>query len=125
VDEALRVTVPTPVNLRRVAHDCEVRGVRFRAGERVMLLTYNIVKHSSSYPKPRRFDIRRQHPPSARNLWFGAGHHFCLGFALAQREMKLVLGAIASLPGELQVRRRSYARGGMIPGYSRLEVQMR
>jgi hypothetical protein len=39
--------------------------------------------------------------------------------------MKLVLGAIASLPGELQVRRRSYARGGMIPGYSRLEVQMR
>ncbi len=125
VDEALRVTVPTPVNLRRVAHDCEVRGVRFRAGERVMLLTYNIVKHGASYPKPRRFDIRRQHPPSARNLWFGAGHHFCLGFALAQREMKLVLSAIASLPGELQVRRRSYARGGMIPGYSRLEVQMR
>ncbi len=125
VDEALRVTVPTPVNLRSVARDCEVRGVRFRTGERVMLLTYNILKHANTYPHPRRFDIRRQHPPSARNLWFGAGHHFCLGFALAQREMKLVLGAIASLPAELRVRRRSYARGSLIPGYSRLEVQMR
>jgi cytochrome P450 len=125
VDEALRVTVPTPVNVRSVAHDCEVHGVRFRAGERVMLLTYNIVKHGASYPHPRRFDIRRQHPPSARNLWFGAGHHFCLGFALAQREMKMVLSAIASLPGELQVRRRAYARGSLLPGYSRLEVQMR
>jgi cytochrome P450 len=125
VDEALRLIVPTPIMLRSVSADVEVEGIRFRAGQRVMLFTYNVLKWRETFPRPRRFDIRREQPPVARNLWFGAGHHFCLGFALAQRELKLVLDAVIGLPGELQVRRRAYARGVLIPGYTRLEVQMR
>lgn len=124
IDESLRFVVPSPIMLRSVRTDTEIGGTRFRAGERVMLFTYNLFKHRELYPEPRRFNIRRQQPPVARNLWFGAGHHFCLGFALAQLEMRTVLETLVRLPRPLAVTKRSYARRVLIPGYSRLEVVM-
>jgi cytochrome P450 len=125
IDEALRFVVPSPVMLRSVSADVTISGHRFSEGQRVMLFTYNLLKHPDLYPRPRRFDIRREQPACARNIWFGAGPHFCLGFGLAQREMKMVLGALIDLPREVEVVRRAYARGVLIPGYSRLEVRMR
>ena len=124
IDESLRYVVPLPIILRSVEADVTVANVRFRTGQRVMLFTYNLFKHRALYPRPRRFDIRREQPVESRNLWFGAGPHFCLGFALAQREMRAVLNLLIRLPGELRVTRREYARGVLIPGYSRLEVVM-
>jgi cytochrome P450 len=125
IDEALRFVVPSPIMLRSVSGDVTIAGHRFSAGQRVMLFTYNLLKHPDLYPRPRRFDIRRVQPACARNIWFGAGPHFCLGFGLAQREMRMVLGALMGLPREIAVVRRTYARGVLIPGYSRLEVRMR
>lgn len=125
IDEALRFIVPSPIMLRSVCSDVRIAGHTFKAGQRVMLFTYNLLKHPDLYPNPRRFDIHREQPASARNIWFGAGPHFCLGFGLAQREMRMVLGALMGLPRELVVVRRAYARGVLIPGYSRLEVRMR
>ena len=124
IDETLRFVVPSPITLRSVRRDCTVGGFRFKSGQRVMLITYNLFKHASLYPRPRRFDIRREQPAVGRNLWFGAGHHFCLGFALAQREMRAVLEVLLRLPREISVVRRAYARGTLIPGYSRLEVRL-
>ncbi len=125
IDEALRFVVPSPIMLRSVSGDVEIAGHQFRAGQRVMLFTYNLLKHPDLYPRPRRFDIRRAQPACARNIWFGAGPHFCLGFGLAQREMRMVLSALMSLPQEIAVVRRGYSRRVLIPGYSRLEVRMR
>jgi cytochrome P450 len=124
IDEVLRFVVPSPIMLRSVRADVDIGGHRFHAGERVVIFTYNLFKHRSLYPRPCRFDIRRLQPAIARNLWFGAGHHFCLGFALAQREMRSVLDTIIRLPRPLRVRGRRYARGILIPGYSRLDVEM-
>jgi cytochrome P450 len=125
IDEALRFVVPSPIMLRSVSGDVTIAGHRFAAGQRVMLFTYNLLKHPDLYPRPRRFDIRRAQPACARNIWFGAGPHFCLGFGLAQREMRMVLGALMALPREIEVVRRAYARRVLIPGYARLEVRMR
>ena len=125
IDEALRFIVPSPIMLRSVCSDVTVSGHRFKAGQRVMLFTYNLLKHPDLYPRPRRFDIRREQPACARNIWFGAGPHFCLGFGLAQREMKMVIGALIDLPREVAVVRRAYSRGVLIPAYSRLDVRMR
>jgi cytochrome P450 len=125
IDEALRFVVPSPIMLRSVSGDVTIAGHRFRDGQRVMLFTYNLLKHPDLYPRPRRFDIRREQPACARNIWFGAGPHFCLGFGLAQREMRMVLGALIGLPKEVEVVRRTYARRVLVPGYSRLEVRMR
>ena len=124
IDESLRFVVPLPIIIRSVRVDMTVANVRFKAGQRVMVFTYNLFKHRALYPSPRRFDIRREQPAVSRNLWFGAGPHFCIGFALAQREMRAVLDLLIRLPGELRVRHRSYARGVLIPGYSRLDVEM-
>lgn len=124
IDEGLRFIVPSPVMVRRVHRDAIVDGTHFRAGERVLVLNYNLLKHGGLYPRPRRFDVRREQPAEARNLWFGAGHHYCLGFALAQLQLRLVLDVLAGLPRELRVRGRSYAWRAFLPGYTRLEVAM-
>jgi cytochrome P450 len=124
IDEALRFVVPSPMMLRSVSAEVTISGRHFRAGERVMLFTYNLFKHPDLYPKPRQFDIHRNQPACARNIWFGAGPHFCLGFGLAQLEMRMVLAAVMGLAREVEVVRRAYGRGVFIPGYSRLDVRM-
>ena len=124
IDEALRFVVPSPIMLRSVISDVTVAGHRFNACGRVMLFTYNLFKHPDLYPKPRQFDIHRDQPACARNIWFGAGPHFCLGFGLAQLEMRMVLASLTTLPRELEVVRRAYGWGMFIPGYARLDVRM-
>lgn len=124
IDEGLRVTVPSPIMLRSTIADMEMGGVRFRRGDRVVVLTYNLAKDRRLYPRPRQFDILRQHPPEGRNLWFGVGGRFCLGYGLAQRELRTVLSALLSLDDELEVVRRRPARGVLIPAYERLEIRL-
>lgn len=125
VDEGLRYTTPSPVMVRSVARDHEMGGRWFASGKRVVILTYNLVKHTSHFPQHRSFDLSRDVDGELRNIWFGAGAHFCLGFGLAQMELQSVVGALVDLPGELRIVKRRYARNVTLPAYSRLEVQIR
>jgi cytochrome P450 len=126
VDEGLRYTVPSPISLRSVAHDhVLVNGHHFRGGRRVLILTYNIMKQPRWCTKPRQFDITRVQDRNARHLWFGAGPHFCLGFNLAQREIRTVLKVFMELSGEVRVAKRRYARNVLVPAYASLEVELR
>ena len=124
IDEGLRLTVPTPIMLRSVERDTIVRGHRFRRGGRVMIHTYNVMKHPAWFPRPRRFDVDRRVDRRVRNLWFGAGAHFCIGYTLAQRELRAVLTGLLELPQPVRVVRRRYARRVFIPAYSRLEIEL-
>jgi cytochrome P450 len=125
IDEGFRCIVPTPIMLRRVTEDVRVTDWRFRAGDRVVIATYNLAKASDLYPAPRRFDILRVHPSAGRHLWFGVGQHFCLGFALAQLEVRSVLDMLLGLPDDLEVVSRHSARGILIPAYRSLTVRLR
>ena len=124
IDEGLRCTVPSPVMVRSVARDCEVRGHSFRAGERVVIFTYNVLKNGAHFPRPRHFSLERTYDPKLRRLWFGAGSRFCLGYGIAMREMRAVLGVLLDA-GDIEVGRRSRARGVLIPAYSRLDIRVR
>jgi cytochrome P450 len=124
IDEGLRVSAPSPVMVRSTIAETRIDGRRYRVGDRVVVLTYNLAKDPILYERPRRFDITRRHPPEGRHLWFGVGGRFCLGFALAQRELATVLSALTQLPGDVAVVRRSPARGVLIPAYSRLVVRL-
>jgi cytochrome P450 len=124
IDEGLRVTVPSPVMLRSTIVPTEINGIRFRRGDRAVVLTYNLAKNRRLYPQPRRFDILRRHPPEGRNLWFGVGARFCLGYGLAQRELSAVLDALLSLDGTLRIARRRAARRVLLPAYETLEVRL-
>ncbi|BCJ73040.1 cytochrome P450 [Catellatospora sp. IY07-71] len=115
IDEAMRVSTPTPVMLRSVHAPAVVGGLRVRPGERVLLATHNCCLAYGP------FDLDRPQPPELRRLWFGAGPHFCIGYPLAMAEIRAVARTVlAAAP--LRIVRRTAARGVLIPTYRELVV---
>lgn len=122
IDEGLRMVAPSPAMLRSTSRECEVQGHRFKANKRVVLLSYNMLKNRTIYPRPRRFSLERIHDPTTKNLWFGAGSHFCLGFAFALNEIQSVLSAILDVPGTVRITGRKVDRQALLPAYRKLEI---
>ncbi|MFE7097766.1 cytochrome P450 [Streptomyces erythrochromogenes] len=118
IEEALRVTVPSPVMLRSVARATEVGGVPVAPGDRVVVAT---LLCAAAYGG---FDPGRPHPPELRRLWFGAGPHFCIGMPLAMAQIRAVLDAVLAA-GPVVVAGRRTARRVLIPGYARLTLTRR
>ncbi|CCH31122.1 cytochrome P450 [Actinosynnema sp. NPDC047251] len=116
VAEALRVTVPSPVMLRSVTTGTSVGKVRVRAGDRVVIATISAAK--GRHP----FDPDRPHSPAVRQVWFGAGAHFCLGMPLANAEIRAVLNAVLD-SAPLSIVDRKAARRVLLPGYERLVLR--
>jgi len=115
IAEALRVTTPSPVMLRSVVADDTIGTVRVRPGDRVILATF--AANRALGP----FDPSGNPAASLKQLWFGAGAHFCLGAPLAMAQIRLVLDALLEFPG-LSVDSRRAARGVLIPSYQRVLV---
>lgn len=119
VNEALRVTAPSPAMLRSVVAPATVGGVRVGSGDRVVVATLLCCRAAGP------FDPTTPQEPAVRQLWFGAGPHFCLGMPLATAQVGAVLdvalGAVRER-GPLRVVDRAVARGVLIPAYSRLRV---
>lgn len=124
VSEGLRFTTPVPATMRIAQQDTSVMDRRIKRGTRMVVLTCNLARDPSVFEHPDRFIANRRQPQRSRNLWFGAGAHFCLGFAIAQRQLQMVLQGLASLNGALRIVRRSAARGVIIPAYARLEIAL-
>ena len=125
IGEGLRVVCPSPAILRGVARDVEVGGFRFRQGRRAILLLYNAMKGHRYGPAPRRFELGRKVDPRLKRLPFGAGPHFCPGFAAAHHQITSVLEVLLDQPGRLQIVGRGYPRGQTFPGYTRLLLRTR
>ncbi|WP_225873230.1 cytochrome P450 [Cellulosimicrobium composti] len=120
VEEALRVTAPTPAMLRSVRADATVGDVRVRAGDRVVIATVSCCKDAGPFDPDTPVD------PDVRHLWFGAGPHFCLGMPLAMAQVDAVLDAlrpVAEAGRGLEVVERAVARGVLIPAYRSLVVR--
>jgi cytochrome P450 len=113
IAEGLRVTTPSPVMLRSVVADASIGDVRVRPGDRVILATF--AANRSFGP----FDPESNPAASLKQLWFGAGSHFCLGAPLAMAQIRLALDAVLAVDG-LVIESRRTARGVLIPGYSSL-----
>lgn len=116
IAEGLRVTTPSPVMLRSAVADARIGNVRVRAGDRVILATF--AADAALGP----FDPERNPAASLKQLWFGAGAHFCLGAPLALAQVRATMRALLDA-GELRVVRRDAARGVLIPSYGRLVVR--
>lgn len=124
VEEGLRYLSPVPATTRIARGDSSIAGRPVRAGTRVLILTGNLARDARLFPDPDRFDITRTHDPRSKHLWYGAGPHFCLGFPLAQPELRLVLGTLATLPGPIRIVQRRPAWGAVIPAYATLRVEI-
>ncbi|MFF3437652.1 cytochrome P450 [Streptosporangium sp. NPDC002721] len=114
IEEAMRVTTPTPLMLRSVAAPARVGDTAVRPGDRVLIVTHNCARAYGP------FDPSRPHPPELRRLWFGAGPHFCIGYPLALAEIRAVASVLLS--HRVRVVRRRAARGVLIPTYEHLWI---
>ncbi|AXH35712.1 cytochrome P450 [Humibacter sp. BT305] len=118
IAESLRVTTPTPVMLRSVAADGSVGPVAVRRGDRLVLATFLADRASG------RFDPVGGPAVSLKQLWFGAGVHFCLGAPLAMAQIRATLEAVLAAERSVPLRivRRRALRRTLIPGYASLVV---
>lgn len=93
VDEAIRYDGAVQMTARIATEDLEVAGHQVRAGAAVLAVLGAANRDPSAFEDPARFDVTRP-KGSVRHLGFGHGAHRCLGAALAQVEMRLVIPAI-------------------------------
>jgi cytochrome P450 len=118
VREGLRVTTPVPVIGRSVSADLEIAGRRLRAGQRVLMLTY------TANNAPGGFNLDRGYLPDNRQLWFGAGRHFCLGASVGRAELSSLLNALLAAGRPWRIVERRYGRRVLIPTYARLRIAL-
>lgn len=125
IDEGLRIVTPVPAFTRTIARDHELRGVKLKANRLLLGFMTNACRDPRVIDEGDHFDIGRAMPRPLRQLWFGAGPHFCLGSNLAKRELSMVLEAIMRLEREVEVVDRRPARGVLLPTYERLVIRMK
>jgi cytochrome P450 len=118
VREGLRVTTPVPVIGRSVSADVEIAGRRLRTGQRVLMLAYTANNASGG------FNLDRGNLPANRQLWFGAGRHFCLGAPVGRAELSSLLNALLAAGRPWRIVERRYGRRVLIPTYARLRIAL-
>ena len=114
VDEIVRVGTPTLHMRRRAAVDTEIAGQSIKAGDKVVMWYYSANRDEAVYEDPLRFDVRRKGDLVG---FGGGGPHFCIGAALARREMTVMFDEIfTTLPdltvtGEPEMLRSNFIHG--------------
>ena len=115
LEEILRFESPSQNTGRITLRDVDLHGKRIPAGSRVMLITGAACRDEREYPDPDRFDITRTFE---RSLFFGHGHHVCLGKSLARLEARVVLEELLKRfpryelePAGLERTHQSHVRG--------------
>ena len=98
--EILRLYPVIPTIFARIARTpVQLAGRSFAAGTHLMPSIHLVHTRADLYPEPQRFRperfLGRTYAPS-EYLPFGGGRRRCLGYALAEMEMKLVLAVILS-----------------------------
>jgi cytochrome P450 len=119
IAEGLRVTTPSPVMLRSVVADDAIGPVAVHPGDRVILATF--AANRALGP----FDPSANVAATLKQLWFGAGTHFCLGAPLAMAQIRLTLDALldaSSAAAPVRIVSRAPARGVLIPSYRALSI---
>ena len=91
IEELLRYDGPSGAQVRIVKVEQELRGKRFRPGERVFIMLNAANRDPEAYDQPDRLVLGRG---GAAHLSFGFGMHLCLGFPLARMEGQVALPAV-------------------------------
>jgi cytochrome P450 len=92
VEEVLRLASPTASMFRKATRDTVLGGVAIPAGAMLLLRFAAANRDEARFLEPDRFDVCREN--AAEHLAFGHGIHFCIGAALARREMQAAFGAL-------------------------------
>jgi cytochrome P450 len=73
---------------RYVPQDGELLGQQVKKGQMVLMMPHLINYKPEYFPDPERFDVTREFKP---DILFGYGPRFCIGAALAKRQLYLTM----------------------------------
>jgi cholest-4-en-3-one 26-monooxygenase len=123
VEEILRFS-PAVHSFRRTAtRDTEIRGVRIRENDKVILWYPSANRDEEIFDRPDRFDIRRS--PND-HVAFGYGEHYCLGANLARMELQEIFRGIAArIDGLEMTAAPRRLRSNFINGVKEMRVRFR
>jgi cytochrome P450 len=88
IEELLRYDAPSQFQGRVALRDVTMHGVSIPKGARVALVTGAACRDPREFERPEQLEIRRR---TERQIYFGHGHHVCIGKALARLETRIVL----------------------------------
>jgi cytochrome P450 family 142 subfamily A polypeptide 1 len=103
VEEMVRLVSPVQSFARHATQDTELRGVKIRKGDIVLMLYPSANLDPDEFEDPEVFRIDRD----PRHLAFGVGNHFCLGANLARMEMRVAFEELLRRLPDME-----YADGG-------------
>jgi linalool 8-monooxygenase len=92
IEEILRWATPVMWFKRTPTADTEIRGVRVREGDKVVLWYASGSRDEEAIADPTSFRVDRDRV--AHQAFGGGGRHFCLGSPLARLELKLAFPQI-------------------------------
>lgn len=93
IEETLRYEAPSQFQGRVALRESTWHGVTIPVNARVALVTGAACRDEREYDDPDRFDVERVHD---REIYFGHGHHVCIGKSLARLETRIALEEIAA-----------------------------
>lgn len=100
VDEIIRWVHPVIYMRRTAMTDHQLRDVTIRAGDKVALWYMSANRDEDKWDDPFRFDITRS---GTRHLSFGYGQHLCIGWRLAELQLKILLEGVLQHCPRLEV----------------------
>lgn len=124
IEEVLRYEPPSQFQGRLAMRDIEWHGVDIPEGARVALVTGAACRDEREFPDPDRFDIERR---PERKIYFGHGHHVCIGKSLARLETQIALQEIAARFPNYEVEESGITRTyqAHVKGYVNLPIVTR
>jgi cytochrome P450 len=124
VEEIVRWSSPV-IHFRRTAtRDTEIRGVKIKEGEKIVMWYNSANRDEEVYENPYIFDVSRA--PAPGQVGFGAGGpHFCLGANLARRELGVMFNEIYTRMPNLQITGEpAYLQSNFINGIKRMPCRI-
>jgi len=123
IEEVVRWTSPVNYMRRRLLQDVEMRGVKMREGDDVVMFYASANRDDDVFDRPFEFDITRQ--PN-RHLGFGTGEHFCLGAHVARLSSRALFQELSSRLDHVEAANgRKFIESSLVVGQKTLPIRYR
>ena len=121
VEEFLRYQSPVTHMCRTALDDTELRGQKIARGDFIIMVYPAANRDEDVWERADELDVTRA--PDPGHLAFGFAEHFCMGAALARREIRLVLGELLQrYPNYELLAEPTRVRAHMTPGIKTMPV---